>query len=96
MTDALLSEGDDLRLPTRLVVAPEPGTFRPCPSEGATLEGRAIHPGTRLGTIETLGRSVEVTSAFDGLLVALMASDGERVRASQPVAWLTVTEEVRR
>ncbi|WCO68372.1 hypothetical protein PO878_06475 [Iamia majanohamensis] len=86
------SDGDGVRLPARLVVASEPGTFRPCPPTSATAVGDAVGHGTALGTIETLGRSVPVTSAFAGRLAAVLASDGERLRVGQPVAWLHLDE----
>lgn len=81
-------EGDDLRMPTRLVVAPEGGTFRPAPPDVCTTEGEIVSPGSSLGTIESLGRSVTVTSAFHGFLMGMLALPGERVRPGQPVAWL--------
>lgn len=84
----MTGEGDDLRLPTRLVVAPEAGTFRPLPPGTCTTEGQVVVPGECLGTVESLGRRTEVTSAFEGFLMGILALPGERVRAGQPVAWL--------
>lgn len=81
-------EGDDLRVPARLVVAPEGGTFQPAPPGVCTTEGEIVSPGSSLGTIESLGRSIGVTSAFHGFLMGMLALPGERVRAGQPVAWL--------
>ncbi len=92
---ALPIEGDDVRLPGWLVVAPEPGTFRPPAGADAVGEGRSVRHGTALGTVETLGRSVPVTSAFAGRLAVLLASDGERVRIGQPVAWLHAEDDDR-
>lgn len=88
MSTCVPLEGDDLRVPTRLVVAPEGGTFRPTTPDVCTTEGEIVRPGSRLGTIESLGRSVDVTSAFNGFLMGMLALPGERVRAGQPVAWL--------
>lgn len=88
MTAAIHPEGDDLRLPTRLIVAPEAGTFQPLPPETCTAEGEVVTAGVSLGTVESLGRSVPVTSAFGGFLMGMLALPGERVRAGQPVAWL--------
>lgn len=88
MTASVLAEGDDLRLPTRLVVAPEAGTFQPLPPETCTTEGEVVDHGTALGTVESLGRSVPVRSAFAGFLMGMLALPGERVRAGQPIAWL--------
>ena len=92
MTASPFAEGDDLRLPTRLVVAPEAGTFRPLPPETCTTEGEVVDHGTALGTVESLGRSVPVTSAFSGFLMGMLALPGERVRAGQPIAWLHALE----
>ena len=88
MSSSVFHEGDDLRLPTRLVVAPEAGTFQPLPPETCTTEGEVVTAGVSLGTVESLGRSVPVLSAFGGFLMGMLALPGERVRAGQPVAWL--------
>ena len=53
-----------------------------------TTEGEVIAPGSLLGTVESLGRKVDVTSAFHGFLMGMLALPGERVRAGQPIAWL--------
>lgn len=88
MTAALHHEGDDVRLPTRMVIAPETGTFLPLPPDVVTTEGEIVAPGSCLGTVESLGRRVDVTSSFHGFLMGVLALPGERVRAGQPVAWL--------
>lgn len=85
-------EGDDLRLPTRLIVAPEAGTFHPLPPETCTAEGEVVTTGVSVGTVESLGRTVPVTSAFVGFLMGMLALPGERVRAGQPIAWLHVVD----
>lgn len=92
MTAAVFAEGDDLRLPARLIVAPEAGTFQPLPPETCTAEGEVVVTGTAIGMIESLGRQVPVTSAFAGFLMGMLALPGERVRAGQPVAWLHTVE----
>ena len=81
-------EGDDVRVPTRMILAPEAGTFRPSPPETCTTEGEIVAPGTSVGTVESLGRVIDIRSAFHGFLMGMMALPGERVRAGQPVAWL--------
>lgn len=88
MSACLSLEGDDVRVPTRMILAPEAGTFRPSPPETCTTEGEIVQPGASVGTVESLGRTIDVTSAFHGLLMGMMALPGERVRAGQPVAWL--------
>lgn len=88
MSASVFTEGDDLRLPTRLIVAPEAGTFQPLPPETCTAEGEVVTEGVSVGTVESLGRSVPVRSAFGGFLMGMLALPGERVKAGQPVAWL--------
>ena len=88
MSAAVPHEGDDVFLPTRMVIAPETGTFLPLPPDVVTTEGEVVAPGSRLGTVESLGRTVDVTSVFHGFLMGMLALPGERVRAGQPIAWL--------
>jgi hypothetical protein len=38
-----------------------------------------------------MGESVPVTSPHTGFLMGLLALPGERVRSSQPLAWVRVT-----
>ena len=88
MNASVPHEGDDVRITARMVIAPEAGTFVPLPPDVVTTEGEIIAPGSRLGTVESLGRQVDVTSAFHGFLMGMLALPGERVRAGQPIAWL--------
>ena len=46
--------------------------------------------GDTIGDLRSLGVSTPVRSPFDGFLVAILASEGERLRPGQPVAWLRV------
>jgi biotin carboxyl carrier protein len=39
------------------------------------------------------GEKHPVTSPFTGELLGLLAASGERVRAYQPVAWLTTADD---
>ena len=88
MTAAVPHQGDDVRITARMVIAPETGTFVPLPPDVVTTEGEIVAPGSLLGTVESLGRRVDVTSAFHGFLMGMLALPGERVRAGQPIAWL--------
>jgi len=83
-----LSEGDDVQMHARLVVAPIAGLFRPYPPEHVTSEGEILREGQVVGVVEGLGRRVEVVSFFTGFFMGLLAESGERVRPGQPVAWL--------
>ena len=86
--DVVTLPGEQLLVPERVVVAPTGGLFRPAPPAVVTAEGEVVYAGQLLGTVETTGDPVAVTSPFTGFLMGLMACDGERVRQNQPVAWL--------
>ena len=73
-------EGEHLFAVERLIVSPAAGLFTPLkiPTLSPILVGQVIgHVGEN-----------EVRSAFDGLLQAYIAVDGERVTSRQPIAWL--------
>ena len=73
-------EGEHLFAVERLIVSPAAGIFTPIkiPTLSPILVGQLIgHVGEH-----------EVRSAFDGLLQAYIAVDGERVTSRQPIAWL--------
>ena len=80
-----------------LTVAPATGPFEPAPeiahatpqlagidTEDEPAEDVELHVGDLVGWVG----DVEVRSAFDGTLGGLLVISGERVMASQPVAWL--------
>lgn len=73
--------GEHLFVTERLVVSPGAGLFRATPGVGP---GTTVAPGTLVGHVGDL----EVRSAFAGELVGVLALDGERLAASEPVAWL--------
>lgn len=81
---------EDLHVPERLIAAPAAGVFRSNPPEVITSEGEIVRAGQVLGTIEVTGDAVPVTSPHTGFLMGLLAHPGERVRTSQPVAWVRV------
>jgi [acyl-carrier-protein] S-malonyltransferase len=73
-------EGEHLFAVERLIVSPAAGIFTPLkiPTLSPISVGQVIgHVGEH-----------EVRSAFDGLLQAYIAVDGERVTSRQPIAWL--------
>ncbi len=81
VAEVVVHEGEHLFATERMVVSPGAGVFTP----GADASpGRELVPGTVLGTVGEL----EVRSPFAGVLVGMLAVDGERVTASQPIAWL--------
>ena len=49
--------------------------------------------GDEVGVVVRNGEKHPVTSPFTGELLGLLAASGERVRAYQPVAWLTTADD---
>ena len=74
-------EGEHLFATERLVVSPAAGIFQV--SEG-TAAGAVVGVGHLVGQVG----DHEVRSPFAGELMGVLAVDGERVTASQPIAWL--------
>jgi [acyl-carrier-protein] S-malonyltransferase len=81
-----LHEGEHLYASERLVVSPAAGVFTPAEPWRAPAPEAAVGVGELLGTVG--GR--EVRSLFGGRLMAMVAVEGERVTAAQPIAWLRV------
>ena len=79
--EVIVHEGEHLFATERMVVSPAAGVFTPSPE---ARDGLEMVPGTVLGTVGDL----EVRSPFEGVLVGMLAVTGERVTASQPIAWL--------
>ena len=86
----VLTPGEDLGVLERVVVAPARGTFTPLEPETVTAEGELVEAGQVIGTIDSSGRKISVTSPFTGFLMGMLASVGERLREGEPVAWLRV------
>jgi biotin carboxyl carrier protein len=84
--------GEKLSIPDRLIVAPAVGVFHRLAGDDALRPGKPIGRGDVLGIIRSLGTSTVVQSSFKGSLVGIVAADGERLRAGQPVAWLTTAD----
>ena len=76
-------EGEHLYLVERMVVSPAAGIFVPAEPWRSDPHGVA-EVGDLLGMIG----EVEVRSLFAGQVMGFIAVDGERVTASQPIAWL--------
>jgi [acyl-carrier-protein] S-malonyltransferase len=81
LAEATVEPGEHLFVTERLVVSPGAGVFTPEPGVGP---GSTVEPGTLVGRVGDL----EVRSAFAGQLVDVLAVAGERLAASEPVAWL--------
>ncbi len=80
-TGAAQLEGEHLFAVERLVVSPAAGVFSP---RADLAPGTRIEIGTNIGSVG----DAPVLSAFDGVLQAFIAVDGERVTLRQPIAWL--------
>ena len=77
--------GENFNVHERVIVAPSVGRF-----ELTTLafRGAFIDEGQELGVIIGPSSRRSIKSSFAGQIMGVMASDGERVRHGQPVAWL--------
>ena len=85
--ESVLSSGERLGVPERIIVAPASGRFRPLAEEAVPHEGE-LDEEQVIGFVDGVGHSTPVRSPFRGLLMGLLAHAGERVREGQPVAWL--------
>ncbi len=86
----VLTQGEQLGVPERVILAPALGVFRPVIDGERSPEGELVTAGQVVGVVEASGRELPVRSAFTGRIVGMMAHPGERVREGQPVAWLRV------
>lgn len=75
------ADGEFLYSSERLVVSPTAGVFTP---SGDVPVGASIRVGSVLGDVN----GEEVRSPFAGVVMDYMASEGQRVTANQPLAWL--------
>ena len=85
--EALLSHGEGLVVPERMIVAPSVGVFRPMDDVDA---GTLVDEGQTVGVLDGPGTSTPVCSPFRGRLVGMLVHPGERIREGQPIAWLRV------
>jgi len=85
--EALLSHGEGLGVPERMIIAPSVGVFRPLHDVD---EGALVDEGQTVGHLDGPGTSTPVYSPFAGRLIGMLVSAGERLREGQPVAWLRV------
>lgn len=80
--------GEILSVLEYLVVAPVTGVFRRLEDRARVCSGQRIERGDVIGLVCSLGVATPVESLFGGLLVEILACEGERVRPGQPLAWL--------
>ena len=81
----VLHPGEWLAVRERVVVAPCVGRFRP---RRDPRPDRMLRRGDEIGVLEGPHHAVVVRSPFSGEFAGLLAADGERVRAGDPLAWL--------
>ena len=85
--EALLTHGEGLLVPERMIIAPSVGVFRALDDLD---EGDLVGDGQTVGVLDGPGTSTPVCSPFRGRLVGMLVHPGERLREGQPVAWLRV------
>ena len=73
--------GESLYVTERLVVSPAAGLFTPNPD---LTESSHLNVGDVVGWVS----DEEVRSPFAGTVMGVMALEGERVTARQPITWL--------
>lgn len=83
-----LPDGEVLAVPERVIVAPTSGVFEPAVAEPEPGVGIAVTAGQTIGVIRGPSSTTPVPSPFEGHLMGLLATAGERLRAGEPVAWL--------
>ncbi len=77
--------GEGISMPERIIVAPAVGRFR---LTAVTYRGAFVDEGQEIGVVEGPSTEAAVRSPFSGCLMGVLALEGERLRAGQPVAWL--------
>jgi hypothetical protein len=85
--EALLTHGEGLLVPERMIISPSVGVFRPLDD---LEDGTEVDVGQTVGHLDGPGTSTPVRSPFTGRLVGMLVHRGERLREGQPVAWLRV------
>lgn len=86
--EALLTHGEGLLVPERMIIAPSVGVFRAIDDID---EGALVDEGQQVGLVDGPGTSTPVCSPFRGRLAGMLVQPGERLREGQPVAWLRVS-----
>jgi biotin carboxyl carrier protein len=80
--------GEHLDVLERLVVAPADGVFRPLPACIVAMDEGQVHGGEVVGVVQRGPARLAVRTPFTGHFMGMLASNGWRVRAGEPVAWL--------
>lgn len=77
--------GESVAVQERMIVAPGVGRFR---LTAVAYPGAFVDEGDEIGVVEGPSTSHAVRSPFAGRLMGVLASEGERLRTGEPVAWL--------
>lgn len=85
-TEEVTPDGETLYAVERLVISPGNGVFEPVID---LTDGQTIKQGQIIGKVG----EIEVKSPFSGNLQGLLALQGEKVNASQPLAWLRIATD---
>lgn len=85
---------EDVDILERVITAEVAGTFFPAFAAVSADEPGIVAAGDEIGTVVQGGEKHVVLSPFTGVLMGMLALPGERVRAHQPVAWLTTEDGV--
>ena len=88
MFDTLEIVADTVLIQERLIVAPQTGRFVPRPPEVFTTEGEWVEPGTVLAVIRSGAQEIEVTSAWQGWVMGMLAISGQPVHQGEGLFWV--------
>jgi len=83
---------EQVHLEERLVVSPRAGVFFPAYTEIRPDETAMVAVDDEIGVVVQNGEKHPVHCPFTGQLMGLLAAPGQRVRAFEPVAWLTTAD----
>jgi hypothetical protein len=83
---------EQVHLEERLVVSPRAGVFFPAYTEIRPDETAMVAVDDEIGVVVQNGEKHPVHCPFTGQLMGLLAAPGQRVRAFEPVAWLTTSD----
>ena len=83
--------GETLSVLERVIVAPTAGIFHRRTGPDTIRDGDPVNIGDVIGAVQSLASATPIRSPFEGSLVAILASEGERLRTGQRVAWLRIT-----
>jgi len=79
--------GEHVAVPERMIVAPAVGVFRALGADAGTQ----LAVGDIVGVVEGPGTRQPVRSPFAGVVMGVLAHEGERLRLGQPIAWMRVS-----